>query len=137
MPYWLLFYHLIWATKGRESIIDPDVEQVLRRSFQMTADAQLHLHGLGFMPEHVHLAVSIPPQLAVSEALRRLKGAASHGVNAELRRESQFGWQAEYGVLSFGKQALPVVVDYVTDQPRIHAARATKAKLERIDPLPN
>jgi hypothetical protein len=29
------------------------------------------------------------------------------------------------------------VVDYVSNQPQIHAARATKAKLERIDPRPS
>lgn len=117
MPYWQLFYHLVWATRARELIIDAEIERVLRRSFQMTvADSNLHLHAVGFMPELVHMAVSIPPQIAISDALRRLKGAGSHGINAELRRGTQFGWQPEYGVLSFGEQALPEVVNYVVNQ---------------------
>jgi REP element-mobilizing transposase RayT len=115
-------------------MIGADVETILRRSFQMTiADSKMHLHAVGFMPEHIHLVASIPPQLAISEAVRRLKGAASHGVNAELRLDASFDWQPEYGVLSFGEQALDRVVDYVVNQRQIHEVRATKARLERTD----
>jgi REP element-mobilizing transposase RayT len=134
LPYWQLFYHLVWGTRKREPIIGADVEMNLRRFFQMTvADSKMHLHAIGFMPDHVHLVASIPPQLAISEAVRRLKGAASHGVNAELRLDASFGWQPEYGVLSFGEQALDRVIDYVVNQRQIHETRATMAKLERLD----
>ena len=82
------------------------------------------------MPDHVHVAVSIPPRHAVSEVMKRLKGASSHAVRAEHR---SFTWQTEYGALSFGDKALPKVTAYVEEQAERHAARTTIAQLERID----
>lgn len=26
MPYWQLFYHIVWSTKGREPLLTPDIE---------------------------------------------------------------------------------------------------------------
>jgi len=82
------------------------------------------------MPDHVHLAVSIPPTLAVTDAIARLKGSASHYVNQSMAREGRFAWQSEYGVLSFGQRNLADVVDYVNNQPARHAANRLWRPLE-------
>lgn len=29
MPYWKLFYHLVWATRYREAVIQPAIESVV------------------------------------------------------------------------------------------------------------
>ena len=29
MPYWQLFYHLVWSTKHREPLLTPDVEPIV------------------------------------------------------------------------------------------------------------
>jgi putative transposase len=71
MPFWRFRYHLVWATRDRLPLIGESDEQAIRRSFELTyADLDLIPHAEGFMPDHVHLAVSIPPKVAVSEAVR-------------------------------------------------------------------
>ena len=101
MAYWQLFYHLVWTTREREALIDEAVQQIVRRSILTTCKEQgVVLHGLGMMPDHVHVAASIPPRVAVAPVVGRLKGAASHAVNDVARRghgEGAFAWQAEYG----------------------------------------
>jgi putative transposase len=136
MPYWRLFYHLTWATRDREPLIGQAEEAVIRRSMDLTfADLDLIPHAVGFMPEHVHVAVSIPPKVALAEAVKRLKGASAHAVNKAAGNgpRSTFGWQAEYGALSFGDNALPRVVAYVERQAEHHAAGKLWAKLERCE----
>jgi putative transposase len=136
MPYWKLHYHLVWATRERLPLIGEGEEQAIRRSFELTfADLDVIPHAVGVMPDHVHLAVSIPPKVAVSEAVRRLKGASANAVNARSggTRSDTFRWQGDYGVLSFGDSALERVVDYVEHQRDRHASGRLWTKLEQAD----
>src|SRR5215217_2405923 len=117
VAYWRLFYHLVWSTQRRHPQIDDETAELLRRSFRATChDLHVIVHAIGTMPDHVHLAVSIPPTVAVTDAISRLKGSASHLVNRTMTRDDRFSWQNEYAVLSFGERHLPSVVDYVLNQ---------------------
>lgn len=31
MPYWMLFYHLVWTTKNREPLLTADVEPTIHK----------------------------------------------------------------------------------------------------------
>ena len=134
MPYWRLFYHLVWATKDRAPLIDEAGAAVIEASIRVTCEEPgLRLHAIGIMPDHVHVVLSIPPRLALADFIGRLKGASSYAVNgADHRpRPDRFSWQGEYGVLSFGEKALPGVVAYVRDQRARHAANKLWDALER------
>jgi REP element-mobilizing transposase RayT len=131
MSYRRLFYHLVWATKNREPVIDEDVQALVERSFQLTsADLGLRVHARGFMPEHVHLSMSIPPTIAVTDVVRRLKGASSHGVN-RAKSAPVFGRQDGFGVQSFGEKNLSQVNAYILNQKEHHARGTLIAALER------
>ena len=133
MPYWRLFYHLVWSTARREALLDEAMAGTVERSVRTTCrDRGAILHAVGVMPDHVHIAVSIPPSIAVATFVGRLKGAASHAVNALDGRSSDdsFSWQAEYGALSFGEKALPDVVAYITNQ---HARHATDRLCDALE----
>lgn len=136
MPYWRLFYHVVWATRGRLPIIDADREEMIRRSIRTTcAEHGAPIHAIGVMPDHIHLAVSVPPRVALAAFLHALKGSSSHLVNhvgAEKGRDT-FGWQPEYGVLSFGERSLPDVVAYVKNQAAHHAADDLRPAYEHVE----
>ena len=124
MSLWRLFYHVVWSTRDRATAIDDEREDVIRRSIRATcAEHGALVHGIGVMPDHVHLAVSIPPKIAISIFVRQLKGSSSHLVNhTEHGFDSgTFAWQAEYGILSFGERSLADVVAYVENQRARHA----------------
>jgi hypothetical protein len=75
------------------------------------------------MPDHIHLAISVPPKIAISEFVRLIKGNSSHFVNHSLKESVQgsFAWQSEYGVITFGGRSLKSVVAYVENQAQHHA----------------
>ncbi len=134
MPYWRLFYHLVWATKGRAPFLDAGAGEVLVGAIRAAAgESKAIVPAVGPMPDHVHVALSIPPSVAVSTVVGRMKGSSSHLLRHAERGPQVvgFAWQAEYGVQSFGERALPQVVAYVHGQEERHAARRTWHALER------
>ena len=131
MPYWRLFYHVIWATRNREPLIAPDWEAALHGYLWGKADALGCIpHAIGGVEDHLHVALSIPPRLSVAQVTGQLKGASSHHVSRELSG-APFAWQKEYGVLSFSERALPKVVAYIHNQKQHHAAGRLWLMLER------
>ena len=133
MPYWRLYYHLIWATHRRAPLITPVLEPALAHELRAAAHrADLLLHAVGIMPDHVHLAVSIPPAMPVATAVSRLKGATARHLNAHHSTATHFRWQNEYGVVSFGEGNLPAVARYLTNQRARHAADRLWPDLEQI-----
>ena len=93
------------------------------------------VHNIGVMPDNVHLAVSIPPRIALATFVRQLKGSSSHLLNHDGRGAggSEFAWQAEYGVISFGERSLTDVVSYVENQARHHAEHVKMPLFELTD----
>ena len=79
MPYWRLFYHIIWATRDREPLISDALATLLhKRIVQKATQLGAIVHAVGGIEDHVHLAVSVPPSVALSEFVRQVKGSSSH-----------------------------------------------------------
>lgn len=126
MPFWRLFYHIVWATKGREPLINEHADGVIRRTIAAACDKDgLILHAVGTMPDHVHVAASIPPTKSIPDIVARWKGASSHLLNhaEQLDEHTHFSWQSEYGIVSFSERNLAAVTEYINDQPNRHARR--------------
>jgi putative transposase len=132
MPYYELYYHLVWATKMREPLITrelmPELYQYLRGKGMELGSV---VHAVGGIEEHVHITASIAPRIAVAAYVGQLKGASSHWITHVSPSRLPFSWQEGYGALSFGKRALPQVVDYVLHQRERHKSGQLIADMER------
>jgi len=138
MGHWETFYHLVWATKGREPMIDSPGEDIVSRSFRRTCqEADVIVRAIGIMPDHVHLVLSIPPRWSVSAVVRHLKVEATHAIRnaAHLPYAGSFSWQHEFGTFTFGEASLKTIVGYVENQRRHHASNELRHRYERISSL--
>ena len=131
MAFWRLYYHLVWSTKNREYLIQPNIEARLY-AYIVTKAAELnvYVYTINGWDDHIHLVVSIPPKHAVAEVVKRLKGASSHDLNHAGGLEYQFAWQRGYGALSLGEKQRAIAEDYVINQKQHHANQATNTWLE-------
>jgi putative transposase len=135
MPYWKLFYHFVWSTRAREPLIPADREDEMYSVIVAKArEFGATVHAIGGTDNHIHLAVSIPPPVALSEFIGQVKGNSSHWVNHVLTLPYQFAWQGDYGVVSFGAKQLDVVAQYIKDQRRHHQQNTAIQFLERMEP---
>ena len=136
MPYWKLYYHFIWGTKDRLPLILPAFESDLYRVITAKVkELEGFVHAIGGTEDHVHLAVSAPPKLALSKLVGDTKGNSSHFVNHILKPDLEFRWQEEYAVLSFGEKNLPAVVRYIHNQKQHHADGTLITAMERAEDM--
>jgi putative transposase len=127
--------HLVWHTKNSLPLLTPDVEPLAHRFLKkrIIETPGVFVHEIGGIETHVHLAVSIPPTLTVSEFIGQLKGGSSHDVNQAMGRGHKvLEWQGGYGVVSFGTRDLDWVKEYVSNQREHHARGSVHDRLERI-----
>jgi putative transposase len=133
MPFWRLYYHIVWATYNREPLIVPELEQELYSYLTGKVVAlESILHAIGGTSDHIHVVVSVPPKVALSAFIGTLKGSSSHHVNHLPGAAGNFGWQDEYGVVSFAERHLPQVIRYVQRQKEHHQTGRLWGLLERV-----
>ena len=118
--------HLVWITKYRYHVLQGDVQlrcrDILRQSCN-SLDIQI-LKGV-VSKDHVHLHLSYPPSLSISEMVKRLKGRSSRMLLQEfpeLKRRywGNHFWGIGYGNWSTGnitEEMLSVYLDHHKDQP--------------------
>jgi len=75
--------HLIWHTKNSLPLLTPEIETITHRFLKqrIIETPGAFVHEIGGIETHVHLAVTIPPTLVISEFIGQLKGGTSHDVN--------------------------------------------------------
>ncbi|MHC0066669.1 IS200/IS605 family transposase [Nostoc sp. UIC 10890] len=126
MSLWRLYYHIVWATKGRQPLITSDKEtELYNYIINKSNSLNCRLHAIGGIEDHIHLVVSIPPKIAIAEFVKKIKGSSSHHFNQNLYPTSEkFAWQEGYGIFSLGSKQLEQAVIYVQNQ-KIHHLKGT------------
>ncbi len=133
MPYWQLFYHIVWATKNREPLLTSDIEPLILGYLRTKAiGLGATVFALNGMPDHVHLVAAIPPKIALAKFIGQIKAVAATKFNKSGTSQTPLFWQDEYGVFSFDAKRLPNYVNYVERQKEHHAQKIAIPILERL-----
>ena len=133
---WYCYYHFVWATKNRQPLILPHLENLIFDTIrQKTIELSSHnqIYAINAMPDHIHVAISLYPNISISDWIKRVKGASSHAVNATYPdEEHRFRWQRGYSVHTYGAKVLPFVIGYIKNQKQHHADGNLEVYLEEI-----
>ena len=126
--------HITWHTKESSPLLVPKVEAVVHHYLRGRCinTPGVFVHEVGGTETHVHLCMSVLPTLLISDFIGALKGSSSHEANQKLGSKVLV-WQTGYGVVSFGKNNLPWVLDYIKDQKEHHARGSIHDRLERTE----
>ena len=86
-------YHLVWSTKYGFKVLQGDIQQRVRDICrQVCAELGVEIiHGV-LSSDHVHMFVSVPPKLAISDLMRLMKGRSSHKVQREFPHLKKRYW---------------------------------------------
>ena len=125
--------HIVWHVKDDAPVLRDEIETQVHRNLRGQAlnEPGVFLHEIGGTDDLVHLVVTIPPTVLISEWIGQLKGSSSHYINHHIANRKVLEWQSKYGVVSFGTKDLLWVVDYVRNQRVHHAQGETHLRLER------
>lgn len=131
MAFWRLYYHLVWATKNREHLIQPEIEKRLYAYIvNKAAELGVYVYAINGWYDHLHLVASIPPKHAVADMVKHLKGASSHDLNHAGGLDYAFAWQRGYGALTLGESQKPKAEAYVKNQKAHHQEQTFNGWLE-------
>ena len=89
-----LFYHFVWATWDRLPLLEGAVE---RHAYALIPEQCNKLacetHALGGIEDHIHLRVTLPRTLRISDFVEAVKGCSSRGLNEAHGADEAFKWQ--------------------------------------------
>ncbi|MFT5471363.1 MAG: putative transposase [Verrucomicrobiales bacterium] len=105
-------------------LINPDIEENIWAIVAETAKThKIFARKIGGIENHIHALIDIPKTLAISEALKPLKGGSSNAINKSGLIKPQFGWQDGYSAFTVSSSAVPDVVAYIANQREHHRMR--------------
>ena len=116
-----LLTHIIFSTKDRAPVIDaelkPELHEYLGGMVREIKGKAYSINGTG---DHVHLLMSLPPSLALSDAMKTIKANSSRWVSDKWSTRKNFGWQIGYGAFSVSKSNVATVIRYIETQGKHH-----------------
>jgi putative transposase len=123
--YTQLYIHIVFAVAGRERLIPPrHKEQLYRYITGIINQKSQKVMAINGMPDHVHLLVSLTPDMALSELVRDIKANSSRFINAQQWLPGRFAWQQGFGAFSYSASQVAAVAQYIEQQEQHHAKRS-------------
>ena len=114
-----LHVHLVWSTKYRYEVLRGDIQIRCRDLIRQSCDSlDIQILKGVVSKDHIHLHLSYPPKLSISEILKRLKGRSAKILlmeYSELKRRYWGGhlWGIGYGAWSTGNITDEMVQQYL------------------------
>lgn len=137
---WNCKYHIVFAPKYRRQIIygkiKEDVGKILRQLCSMKG---VEIHEAEACPDHIHMLVSIPPSLSVSQFMGYLKGKSSlmifdRHANMKYRYGNRHFWCRGYYVDTVGRNEKRIA-EYIKEQLQEDIAVDQISFKEYLDPF--
>lgn len=112
-------YHIVWTPKYRFKVLRGEVRLRVREIIkQVCAELGVTIISGVLSADHVHMFVEIPPQIAVSDFVRRVKGRSSRKIQQEFEhiRKRFWGqrfWARGYFSTTSGNITDEIIVKYL------------------------
>ncbi|WP_263834170.1 IS200/IS605 family transposase [Salinibacter sp.] len=109
-------YHLVWAPKYRKWILRGDIQDRVEELFREIGEQHdIEIDTLEVAEDHVHLFVSFPPRLSISEVVGKMKAISAKVVFEEFpeaEREMYGGefWEDGYFARTVGDEVTTKVI---------------------------
>lgn len=111
--------HIVWVTKYRRPILRGAVAYRVREIIRKICERErVEIIKGHISRDHVHLMVSIPPQVTISRLVQKLKGKSSYILLREFKevRKQYWGrhvWARGYFCVSSGNVTDEVIKEYI------------------------
>ncbi|HEY5561216.1 MAG TPA: IS200/IS605 family transposase [Clostridiaceae bacterium] len=117
-----LKYHLVWITKYRKPVLSGNIGERTRDLIRLVCknnDVEVLAGHVG--KDHVHLLVSVPPNVSVSKIVQYIKGYTSRKLLMEFKdlNKKYWGqhlWATGYFAASSGNVTDEVIMEYIRNQ---------------------
>lgn len=131
------YLHLVFVTKYRRGVFTQDMLADMKDIFHETCEQMdCELLEFGGEDDHVHLMLTFPPKLAISNLVGKLKGKSSYTLRKtywEHLKKKLWGdhlWSQSYCSVTCGGAPLEQVKKYIENQRTPPSEKSIKQSLQ-------
>jgi putative transposase len=117
----LMNYHLVWCPKRRRPVL---VDRIKERLDQIVHDVckerQVDILAMEIMPNHVHLFISMNPDVPIQDMIRFIKGRSSNLLRKEFPELLKLPslWTHSYFISTAGNVSSETIQKYIEEQSK-------------------
>ncbi|MGO2357075.1 IS200/IS605 family transposase [Mesonia sp.] len=119
--YTQLYFHIVFAVKGRNNLISINWEEELYKYITgIISNKNQKLMIVNGMPNHIHLLIGTKPNCNLSDLVRDLKANSSKWINEKRFVRGKFEWQRGFGAFTVSQSGVSNVIKYIKNQKEHH-----------------
>ena len=131
MSYVILYYHFVFRTKCNLRVIDEDAADRLYRYINgISSNLGCTLLKVNGMPDHIHIAVSLNPDVSPADYMREVKSSSSKWIADNKLFPGFHGWGKSYFGSTFSSKDRGKVESYIANQQIHHRKMTMREELE-------
>ncbi|HBI1794916.1 TPA: IS200/IS605 family transposase [Enterococcus faecalis] len=122
----LLYYHLVLVTKYRRPVIDDEISDYAKVTFERISESyHITLVEWNHDKDHVHIMFKAQPKTELTKFINAYKSASSRLIKRDYPRVKQFLWKERFWSKSFcllttGGAPIDVIKKYIQNQGNNH-----------------
>ena len=131
--YMKIYLQIVFAVKGRQSLIQPTWEDELHK--YMTGIIQgkkQKLLAINGMPDHIHIFIDYKGHILLEDLVREVKKASNAFIKEKKFTPYQFSWQSGYGAFSYSNSQKGKVMTYIQKQKEHHRKHTFKEEYLKL-----
>jgi REP element-mobilizing transposase RayT len=125
--YTQIYIHIVFAVKGRQSILRPEWEEQLYKYItgivQNKEQKMLVINGTS---NHIHFLIGMKPTCCLSDLVREIKKSSNEFIKEHNLTKFKFNWQEGFGAFSYSHSQLDDVIGYIQKQKEHHRKKTFK-----------
>lgn len=122
-----IYIHVVFSVKGRQNLINTFWKDELYKYICGIVNCkEQKVYAIGGMADHIHLLLSIKPNISISDFVRDIKANSSKWINEKQFVKGKFQWQEGFGAFSYAQSQLDNVISYINNQEHHHQTKTFK-----------
>jgi REP element-mobilizing transposase RayT len=124
-----MYIQIVFAVKRRQNLIQKKWKDELHKYICGIVNGKgQKVYAIGGVEDHIHLLVSIKPNIAISDLVRDIKANSSKWINENEFVSGKFQWQEGFGAFSYAQSQLDNVIAYINNQEQHHQKKTFKGE---------
>ncbi len=119
-----IYIQVVFTVKGRQNLIQKGFKDELYKYICGIVNGNNQkVYAINGMPDHVHILLSIKPDISLSDLMRDIKASSSKWINSRNFVKGKFQWQEGFGAFSYSQSQLDNVISYISTQEEHHSKK--------------
>ena len=124
--YTQIYLQLVFAVKGRQSLIRDDFREELHKYITgIIQNRKQKLIAINSMPDHIHILIGFGTTITIADLIHDIKIASTEFIKSNHWLD-KFCWQNGYGAFSYSRSHIDAVIKYIINQQNHHKQKTFK-----------